>query len=106
MGLNLGERKRRASRLPCVNLGFGDNRLGMSESRDVSLTIFITSMSGSESLTSFTDCIFHCSRPSSLKLAFDAAKGMEDLAALGVREMKRAAAAETERDEYSSVEGQ
>ena len=33
-------------------------------------------------------------------------KGMEDLAAFKVREVKRVAAEEKERDEYSSAEGQ
>ena len=33
-------------------------------------------------------------------------KGMEDLAAFSAREAKRAAAEESERDEYSSAEGQ
>ena len=33
-------------------------------------------------------------------------KGMEDLAAFSAREVKRAAAEERERDEYSSAEGQ
>ena len=33
-------------------------------------------------------------------------KGMEDLATFKVREVKRAAAEERERDEYSSAEGQ
>ena len=33
-------------------------------------------------------------------------KGMEDLAAFSVREVKRAAAEERERDEYPSAEGQ
>ena len=33
-------------------------------------------------------------------------KGMEDLAAFSVREVKRAAAEERERDEYSPAEGQ
>ena len=33
-------------------------------------------------------------------------KGMEDLAAFSARELKRAAAEEKERDEYSSAEGQ
>ena len=33
-------------------------------------------------------------------------KGMEDLAAISAREVKRAAAQKRERDEYSSVEGQ
>ena len=33
-------------------------------------------------------------------------KGMEDLAAFSAREVKKAAAEEIERDEYSSAEGQ
>ena len=33
-------------------------------------------------------------------------KGMEDLAAFSVREVKRAATQEREKDEYSSAEGQ
>ena len=33
-------------------------------------------------------------------------KGMEDLAAFTAREVKRAAAEEREKDEYSSAEGQ
>ena len=33
-------------------------------------------------------------------------KGIEDLAAFSAREVKRAAAEERERDEYSSAEGQ
>ena len=33
-------------------------------------------------------------------------KGMEDLAAFSAREVKRAAADERKRDEYSSAEGQ
>ena len=33
------------------------------------------------------------------------AKGMEDLVAFSVREVKRAAAEERERNEYSSAEG-
>ena len=33
-------------------------------------------------------------------------KGMKDLAAFSAREVKRAAAEETERDEYSTAEGQ
>ena len=49
------ERKKRASCLPCLSLSFGDDRRGMSGSRDVSLTIFITSISGGRSLTSFTN---------------------------------------------------
>ena len=43
---------RRASCLPCLSLG--DDRQSTSGSRDVGLTIFITSVSTSKSLTSFT----------------------------------------------------
>ena len=53
-------------------LGFGDDRLGMSESRDISLTIFITSVSGSKNLMFFPYRFFR--RPPGLRLALDAAK--------------------------------
>ena len=46
----------------------------MTGSRDVSPTIFIASMSGSESITSFTNRIFHFSGPTGFRMAFDAAK--------------------------------
>ena len=39
-------------------------------------------------------------------MAFNAAVKMEDLAAFSAREVKRAAAEEIEREEYSSVEQQ
>ena len=63
-------------------------------------------MSGSNSLASFTNRTFHLSRPPGFRRAFDAAKGMEDLATFIAREVKRAAAEEREGDEYSSAEGQ
>ena len=44
-------RERRASRLPCLRLGFGDDRRSTSASGYVSLAIFITSVSGSKSLS-------------------------------------------------------
>ena len=46
----------------------------MAGSRDVSLVIFITSVSGSESLLSFTNCFFHLSRPPGFRIVFDAVK--------------------------------
>ena len=46
----------------------------MSRSGDVSLAIFITSVSGSKSLASFTNCTFHLSRPPGFRMAFDAAE--------------------------------
>ena len=65
---------RKVCRLPCLILGFGDDRRSMSGSRDVNLTIFITSVSGSERLTPFTNRSFHSIVPPGLRLAFDAAK--------------------------------
>ena len=43
-------------------------------SRDVSLTIFISSIRGSESLILFTNRFFHFSGPPGLRLVFDAAE--------------------------------
>ena len=41
---------------------------------DLSLAISIASVSGSESLASFTNRLFHLSRPPGFRMAFDAAK--------------------------------
>ena len=38
------------------------------------MAIFMTSMSGSESLTFFTDCFFHFSRSLGFRMAFDVAE--------------------------------
>ena len=67
-------RERRASSLPCLSLGLGDYRRDMSGSRDISLAIFITTMSGSKSLTSFTYRNFHFRTPPGFRLAFDGAE--------------------------------
>ena len=67
-------RERRASRLPCLSLGLGDDRQDTSGSGDVSLAICIASVSDSESLASFTNRAFHLSRPPGFRMAFDAAK--------------------------------
>ena len=67
-------RERRASRLPCLSVGLGDDRRGMSGSGDVSQTTFITSISGSKSHTSFTNRTFHFSGPQGFGMAFDAAE--------------------------------
>ena len=67
-------RGRWACCLPCLIRGFGDNRQGMSGSRGLGLTIFINSMSGRKSLTSFAYRFFHFSRLPGLKLSFDAAE--------------------------------
>ena len=57
-----------------AEISSGDDRRGMSGSGDVSLTIFITSISDSKSLTSFAYCFFHFSGPPGLRLAFDTAE--------------------------------
>ena len=49
----------------------------MLRDRDVNLSIFITFMSGSKSLMSFSYRFFHFRRPPGLGLAFDAAKRNE-----------------------------
>ena len=66
--------EKRACPVPCFSLGFGDDRRGMSESRSASLSMFITSISGRKSLTSFAYRFFHLNRPPGLRLAFDTAK--------------------------------
>ena len=58
-----------ACHLPC--LGLGNDRCSTSGSEEVSLAIFITSVSGSESLASFTNRFFHLSRPPGFRRAFD-----------------------------------
>ena len=60
---------RKRSRLPCPSLGLGNDRRSTSGSGDASLAIFITSVSGSESLASFTNRIFHFSGPPGLRMA-------------------------------------
>ena len=70
-GVTFGQ-ERRASRLPCLSLG--DDRRSMSKSGDISLAIFITSVSGSESLASFTNRYFHFSGPPGFRMAYDAAE--------------------------------
>ena len=67
-------REKRSSRLLWLSLGLGDHRRSISGSGDVSLTIFITSVSGRKSPTSFTNRIFHLSRPPGFRMAFDAAE--------------------------------
>ena len=70
-------RGRRAIRLPCVILGFGGDRRSTKGSGDVSLAIFITSVSGSESLACFTNRTLHFSKPPGFRMAFDAAERNE-----------------------------
>ena len=78
----------------------------MSRSGDVSLAIFITSVSGSKSLASFTTASSTSGDHQALGWRLMRPKGMEDLAAFKVREVKRAAAEERERDDYFSADGQ
>ena len=66
--------ERKASRLPSFCLGLGNDRQSKSRGGDVSLAIFIISVSGSKSLASFTNRFFHLSRPPGFRMAFDAAK--------------------------------
>ena len=70
------------------------------------MTIFITSVSGSINLPSFTNRFFHCRRQPGLSLVFDAAERMENLTTFSAREVKRAAAEEREREEDCSAKGQ
>ena len=67
----------------------------------MSLAIFITSVSSSKSLASFTS-VDH----QALGWCLMQPKGIEDLAAFSVREVKRVAAEEREIEEYTSTEGQ
>ena len=61
-------RDRKASRLPYLSLG-DDRRSG-----DVNLAIFITFVSGSKCLASFTNRFFYFSGPPGFRMAFDAAE--------------------------------
>ena len=70
------------------------------------MTIFITSVSCSESLASFTNPSSTSADHQALGWRLMQPKGMEDLAATSVKEVKSAAAEEKERDGYSSAEGQ
>ena len=90
----LGIRERRASRMPYFSLG--EDRRGISRSRDICLKILITSLSGSKSPAPSASRFFHFRRPPGMRLAFDAAKKAENLAAFSAREIKRAAAEERE----------
>ena len=78
------------SKLPSMPLlGLSDDRQRTWGSGDVSLAIFITSLSCSKILASFTSAGLQA-----LGWRLMRPKGMEDLAAFSVREVKRVAAAE------------
>ena len=70
----------------------------MSRGRDVSLTIFITFMSGSSSHASFANRFFHFRRPPGLGLPFDAADKNGKLAAFNDREVNRLVAEDREEN--------
>ena len=78
----------------------------MSGSRDVSLTIFITSISGGESFTSFTNRFFHFSGPLGLRLAFDASERNGIFGRIQCQRSEESRSRGKRRDEYISVEGQ
>ena len=78
-------RERRVGCLPCLSRG--DDRQGMPGTGDVSLLILITSMSGSKSLRSFTNC-FHFNGPPGLRLSFDAAERKGKLATFSDRKIE------------------
>ena len=63
-------------------------------------------MSGSESFTFLLTVSSTLADHQALGWRVMRPKRMEDLAAFSVREIKKAAAEERERDEYSSAEGQ
>ena len=60
--------------MPCLSLDFENDRRSTSGREDVSLAIFIISVSGSESLASFTNRFFHFSGPPGFRMVFDAAE--------------------------------
>ena len=103
LGLDLGKREEQVA-CYASKFGLGDDRRSTSGSGDVNLTIFIACMSCCESLTSFTNGFFHFSGPPGFRTMRP--KGMEDLAAFSIREVKRAEAEEREREKYFSAEGQ
>ena len=71
LGSDLGE----TSIWPAMSQScFGDKRRGMSGNRDVSPTIFITSISGSKSLPFFACRFFHFRKPPGLRFAVVAAE--------------------------------
>ena len=61
----------------------------MSKKRDVTLTIFITSISGSKTFTSLTERFFFFRRPPGLDLAGTLPTRIKDLTVFSAREVKR-----------------
>ena len=92
--------------MPCLNLGFDNDKRVIPRGLDVSLTFFITSVSGNKSFASFFYCFFHFTRPPGLRLTMDTAKRNERFGRIQYQEVKSTAAAAEGREEYSSTEGQ
>ena len=95
-------RERWEYRFPWPSLGFGDDGRCMSGGRDEGLTIFITSMSSSKSLTSFTNRIFHLGDHQAWGWRLMQPKEMENLAAF----IAKKESSSREKRAYSSAEGQ
>ena len=72
LGLDLGEREEQVvCHTSVLALAMTDEA---RRDADISLAIFITSVSGSESLASFTNHSFHLIRPPGFRIGFDAAE--------------------------------
>ena len=112
--------REKTSRLPCLSHGLGNDRRGTSGSRDVTLMIFIAfvvSVSGSKSTCIVIHCFCEWQRKLNISFTLTACsssvdynalswhlmwpKEIENLATFSVREVKRAAAEERDRDNYS-----
>ena len=72
----------------------------------MSQVIFITSVSAAKALRLSLTALSTSGDHQALEGRLMRPKGMEDLAAFSAREVKRAAAEERERDEYSSADAQ
>ena len=81
------ERERRASRLLCLSLG--DHRRSTSGSGDVSLKIFVNSVKAAKALYLSLIVSSTSADHQFLGLRLMRPKGMEDLVAFSVREVKR-----------------
>ena len=72
-GLDLGEREKQvACHVSALALAMTDE--ARREAEMLNLTIFIASVSGSESHTLFINCFFHLKRPPNFRITFDAAE--------------------------------
>ena len=60
--------------MPCLICGFGNDAPDISRGGNVSLSLFVTSVSGSKSFASFSNHFFNFVKPPGLELALDVAK--------------------------------